>query len=690
MCYHKKRKQTGRTPIEKNGGHVYTQFNTIDYKGEIPIEKNVIVTDVNGKRVGLTYPKRARGLVKNGRAEYVSDCEIRLLFQQFESETAITHDPSVNKNTEDNTMSKVINFNAREFKFDSTCDSNVGSRMFVTDCSGQNKEIFEIGDWEWAWTQICCEKQLEKNTDYMFRFAMTGGYNDTCDGTSQFLIVPIENERLTPEDWENRYVYNLSQSQYKPTISKRWGNGMLRVYEIPFNTYDCEKFRFVFISQHVVTWIFPAQELTAYADFKDYSYSDWYNEKFGNRNNLKGYFRRSVNDFVNRTVNKALNSAFAQTGGEISGCGDGASAEYRNRNMTGSEMSSILRNMGDGSHIDLSNCNISDVDAFLECGRRSDGSNFKMTNTNMGGRAFCGVLRKIGDGCNIDFSNTNILYVEDQYAKAGNSADGCNIEMDSVTISAGAFSALMSKLGDGCVLDLSNSTIKADDTNIGFGSRVDGTVINLSYSKIPDSLYRRLNEKTGDGCCINENGLEIYYDGDRFQEVRQVYSEDEVLRRVAELMAVSGPSSAAYVQRKLGLDHTQTKNALDELVNRGVLSYLNGDNEYLSNISPDEVKNFFFGTDKAAENVKYPEKSYSYSVAGVILDIDLDFENNNYDVNAKFDDSDDGSDKQYGVNEVLEELKNDFAGLSYRNDKQKELCEAAFNDAKDSLNGILE
>ena len=80
-------------------------------KGEIPIEKNVVVTDINGKRIGATYPKRAKGLVKNGRAEYASDCEkctIRMLD---------THKPTVD-NTEVNNMSKVIDFDPRDFKAD--------------------------------------------------------------------------------------------------------------------------------------------------------------------------------------------------------------------------------------------------------------------------------------------------------------------------------------------------------------------------------------------------------------------------------------------------------------------------------------------------------------------------------------------------------------------------------------------
>ena len=55
----------GTAPITKNR----TKLN-IAAKGEKPIEKNVIVTDEFGKEIGRTYPKRARGLVKNGREEY--------------------------------------------------------------------------------------------------------------------------------------------------------------------------------------------------------------------------------------------------------------------------------------------------------------------------------------------------------------------------------------------------------------------------------------------------------------------------------------------------------------------------------------------------------------------------------------------------------------------------------------------
>lgn len=117
--------------------------------------KNVIVTDINGKRIGATYPKRAKGLVKNGRAEYASDCEkctIRILD---------THKPTVDV-TEVNNMGKVIDFDPRDFKADKSCENNVIAKYFVTDKDGENVIAYSIGNWNWDWTQICCDKNLRK------------------------------------------------------------------------------------------------------------------------------------------------------------------------------------------------------------------------------------------------------------------------------------------------------------------------------------------------------------------------------------------------------------------------------------------------------------------------------------------------------------------------------------------------
>ena len=169
-------------------------------------------------------------------------------------------------------MSKVINFDARDFKADKSCENNVTAKFFVTDSEGKNAIAYSIGNWDWDWTQICCEKKLEKNTDYVFRFVIVGGYCDTGNETSRFEIVPMPDGKLTEEAYENRYTYDLAQSRYKPVISKKTDDGMLRLYEIPFSTFDCEDLRFVFIAMHAAATLYAPKELSAYADLEDMTF----------------------------------------------------------------------------------------------------------------------------------------------------------------------------------------------------------------------------------------------------------------------------------------------------------------------------------------------------------------------------------------------------------------------------------
>lgn len=69
-----------------------------------PIEKNVIVVDEQGNEYEATYPKRARGLVKNGRARFIEENKICLAC------------PPTNDKLEDNKMStyNVNNITKRE------------------------------------------------------------------------------------------------------------------------------------------------------------------------------------------------------------------------------------------------------------------------------------------------------------------------------------------------------------------------------------------------------------------------------------------------------------------------------------------------------------------------------------------------------------------------------------------------
>ena len=55
----------------------YSQMQ-IKQEGAAPITKNVIVVDEQGNEYEATYPKRAKGLVKNGRARFVGENKICL------------------------------------------------------------------------------------------------------------------------------------------------------------------------------------------------------------------------------------------------------------------------------------------------------------------------------------------------------------------------------------------------------------------------------------------------------------------------------------------------------------------------------------------------------------------------------------------------------------------------------------
>ena len=65
-------------------------------KGATPIEKNVIVVDEQGNEYEATYPKRAKGLVKNGRARFIAENKICLAC-------------SPDTHSEGKTMSEILN-----------------------------------------------------------------------------------------------------------------------------------------------------------------------------------------------------------------------------------------------------------------------------------------------------------------------------------------------------------------------------------------------------------------------------------------------------------------------------------------------------------------------------------------------------------------------------------------------------
>ena len=73
---------------------------------------------------------------------------------------------------------------------------------------------------------------------------------------------------------------------------------MLRLFEIPFSTFDCEDFRFVFVAMHAVATLYAPKEFSAYADLEDTNFDqlrDEINSKNSEDNsaNVVMFHRRS-------------------------------------------------------------------------------------------------------------------------------------------------------------------------------------------------------------------------------------------------------------------------------------------------------------------------------------------------------------------------------------------------------------
>lgn len=240
-------------------------------EGRIPIAKNtdsegkrtVRVLDGEGKQIGLTYPRRAAGLVKKGRAYYVNDFIIRLRMSDallpdskqksevMKMDNRIIID-STNKETENQVLK--LYFEPRKWSFNKACADNVGHRSFIAGPDGTLAEGYMLGDWSYHWTEIVSETLLlPKNTDCSFTFWLNGGENDRNDEVCRFEVV-FNN------DYEQRFTYNLNRNYIRP-VKKL--NGW-ELYEIPFQTQDNEYTQLRFVAQKAYMTVLSAKDASAY------------------------------------------------------------------------------------------------------------------------------------------------------------------------------------------------------------------------------------------------------------------------------------------------------------------------------------------------------------------------------------------------------------------------------------------
>ena len=183
--------------------------------------KNVTVTDAQGNIIGTTYPKRASGLVKNGRAIFVDDCTIRLSGKP---------EPSDTYNTSEVNQMNYILFNPRNWSFDQMQNNNQGNfgygrnngfsqsfpaeRSFINDFDSGLVESLMFGDWNTSYARaVSKELSLLPDTEYCFVFWLNGGENDKNTEICRLQIAFGGN-------WEDCYTYKLNRNYIKPVLHK--------------------------------------------------------------------------------------------------------------------------------------------------------------------------------------------------------------------------------------------------------------------------------------------------------------------------------------------------------------------------------------------------------------------------------------------------------------------------------------
>ncbi len=269
-------------------------------KGETPMTKNILVTDTNGEIIGSTYPKRARGLLKSGRAKEIDEFTIQLTGSRAAG--AFSIDDSDEK-TEDKEMANVIDFKARGFKLDDKITSGRGTRLIVTEF-GENVECFEMAD-NGALTGIVKKVELETDQDYVFRFAIKSRFVhvDTAESSVSIFF----------DEEGDGYTYPIDRAdknRFKPVVCKKTGEDILRVYEMPFNSGDAKSCTISIKVRDITAWIYPAKDIESYAALNDIDYDQWRQDEIHNiakrLNEIGGTIGGTLND-IGGTLGDTLN-----------------------------------------------------------------------------------------------------------------------------------------------------------------------------------------------------------------------------------------------------------------------------------------------------------------------------------------------------------------------------------------------
>jgi hypothetical protein len=144
----------------------------------------------------------------------------------------------------------IIEFEPRKWKPNPDVQkSTKANRTFFTAENGEFRELWQLGDWNWNWSEIITGSlTLENYTDYRVIFWLRCDNNHDGNNICRFEIT-FDN------DYESRNIYNLREGFVEPLMTK---NGW-KLYCIPFNTGGFESLTLRFVAQHAPISVTPAK-----------------------------------------------------------------------------------------------------------------------------------------------------------------------------------------------------------------------------------------------------------------------------------------------------------------------------------------------------------------------------------------------------------------------------------------------
>lgn len=284
---------SGTAPITKKAASLPQRADGADekalFEGKTPMTKNenkplnVTVMNSGGEKIGLTYEKRARGLVKKGRAVYLPDENTGKVIRLTDCPTCENMEDTMDNINNagiaeaaaalsEKAEAKTTNylfFNPKEWmKHPDVQNTTVFNRFFITDPFGNGMtEVVSTGNWKWDWCEITNGMlRLERRTEYHFVFWLNGGEDDCSDETCMFQVIFTDNSLRTNEsDWDQRLCYKLNRAYIKPL--KKY-NGW-ELYDIPFVTGDREYTQLRFTAQRAPMAVMAAKAPSFYAELED-------------------------------------------------------------------------------------------------------------------------------------------------------------------------------------------------------------------------------------------------------------------------------------------------------------------------------------------------------------------------------------------------------------------------------------